>query len=77
MMLDQRQICVSAGSACTASDKKASHVIEALGYYGKQAEGTIRFSLGADNTEKEIAQTIQAVTECVNELRSIRLEEFS
>ena len=77
MMLDQRQICVSAGSACTASENKGSHVLKSLGYLDTQAEGTIRFSLGAENTDNEIAQTIQAVTECVNELRSIRLKEFS
>lgn len=71
MMLNMRQICVSAGSACT-SGSKTSHVLESLGYQEELAHGTIRFSLGIQNTEAEIEETIKTVKELVSQLRILR-----
>ena len=56
--LDLRGIAVSAGSACTAGSTKISHVLAALGMPEALAVGTVRFSLGRNNTEEEIRRAV-------------------
>lgn len=54
MQLDMAGIAVSAGSACTSGAAERSHVVTAMGIAGER-EADIRFSIGAENTEREIA----------------------
>lgn len=51
--LDLKGICISTGSACDSVNARLSHVIEAIHVPKEYAEGTIRISLGAENTEEE------------------------
>lgn len=51
--LDLKGISVSTGSACNGSNTQTSHVLQAIGLEEKWAHGTVRISLGRDNTEDE------------------------
>ena len=53
-LLDMEQIYISAGSACNSSETKISHVLQAIGMPKEMARGTIRISLGAENTMEEM-----------------------
>lgn len=52
--LDLKGICVSTGSACNSSTTQISHVLKAIGLNEEYAIGTIRVSIGKENTIKEI-----------------------
>lgn len=52
--LDLRGICVSTGSACNSKNMTISHVLQAIGLDEEYAKGTIRISLGKDNTKEEV-----------------------
>lgn len=52
--LDLMGICVSTGSACDSKNTQISHVIKAIGVPEEYAKGTIRISLGKDNTKEEV-----------------------
>lgn len=67
--LDMEGICVSAGSACASGSVKPSHVILAIGIPYEKAHGTIRISLGYQNTQKEIEFFIKTLIEIVTDLR--------
>lgn len=62
-MLDEKGICASAGSACSTGESMPSHVLTAIGLTQKEAEGTLRFSLGKENTKEEIEQVITILSE--------------
>ncbi|MBE6652634.1 MAG: cysteine desulfurase [Ruminococcaceae bacterium] len=68
--LDTEGIAVSAGSACTAGSPDPSHVITALGLDPETALGTIRISLGADNTDEDIARMTEAIVRLVTDLQA-------
>ncbi len=57
--LDLEGIAVSAGSACTAGSLEPSHVVLAMGIAPEQARGSVRFSLGRNNTSEEIAAVLE------------------
>lgn len=59
--LDEKGICASAGSACSTGDSNPSHVLTAIGLTAKEAEGTLRFSLGKENTKEEIDYVINVL----------------
>ena len=69
--LDLRGICVSTGSACTTDSPEPSHVLTAMGILPQAAQGTIRFSLGEDNTKEEIDSVIDALCDITTRLRNI------
>jgi cysteine desulfurase len=71
MLLDQRGICCSAGSACTAGSLEPSHVLKAMGYSTERARGSLRFSFSRFNTETEVAQALQIIPNAVEKLRSM------
>ena len=68
--LEQKEIYVSTGSACS-SKKKGSHVLNAIGLTQDESEGAIRFSLSDLNTKEEIMQTVEVLKESVSDLRMI------
>ncbi len=68
--LNEQNICVSSGSACSASSKEASHVIKALGYDDTLASCSLRITLGTDNTQEEVEYVIGAVKASINALRT-------
>ena len=70
VLLDQRGICVSAGSACAAGAITPSHVLTAIGRSKAQAMSAIRFSLDIGNTEEDIDYIADTVNELVEQLRS-------
>ena len=71
LLLDDKGICASSGSACTSGSLDPSHVLLAIGRVHDIAHGSLRLSLSDENTEEEIEYTISAVKEVVEYLRSI------
>lgn len=67
LKLDEFGICVSTGSACSSGEGKPSHVLTAIGLTKEQAEGTLRFTLGKENTKQEIDFTCKILNQiCQN-----------
>jgi len=71
MLLDQRGICCSAGSACTAGSLEPSHVLKAMGFSSERARGSLRFSFSRFNTEAEVDDALQIIPNAVEKLRSM------
>jgi cysteine desulfurase len=69
LALDQLDIAVSRGSACSAGAADPSSVLMAMGLNGQQSRSSIRFSLGKQNTAEEIETAIGAVPGAVARLR--------
>ncbi len=69
LLLDDKGICASSGSACTSGSLDPSHVLLAIGRVHDVAHGSLRLSLGEDITEEEIDYLIASVTEVVDYLR--------
>lgn len=67
--LDLRGIAVSAGSACTAGSTRISHVLAALGMEEALAVGTLRFSVGRDNSREEILLAASILKKLMNRHR--------
>lgn len=70
IMLDQKGICASSGSACASGAREPSHVLKAIGRADDEAKGSLRFTLSAHNTEEEIDTAVEVLTEIVGRLRS-------
>lgn len=64
--LQERGICVSAGSACSKGHR--SHVLEAMGVAPRLIDGSIRVSLSSETTEEEIRAFAQALPEAISAL---------
>ncbi len=71
LLLDDKGICVSSGSACTSGSLEPSHVLLALGRPHEIAHGSLRLSLSEENTDEEVEYIIKSVKEVVEYLRSI------
>ncbi len=71
LLLDEKGICASSGSACTSGSLDPSHVLLAIGRVHDIAHGSLRLTLSADNTEEEVKYVIEAVKEAVERLRSM------
>ena len=69
LLLDDKGIQASSGSACTSGSLDPSHVLLAIGRVHDVAHGSLRLSLGADVTEEEVDRIIEAVKEVVTYLR--------
>lgn len=69
-MLDRAGICVSAGSACTAGDFRASHVLLAMGLSEEAAYGGVRISLGRLNTMDEVKKIVETIYNIVKGIAS-------
>ena len=70
LLLDQRGISASSGSACTSGALDPSHVLLAIGRIHDVAHGSLRLSVGEDITKKEADYIITSVKEVVAHLRS-------
>ena len=71
LRLDLAGIAGSSGSACTAGSQEISHVLKAIGLTEEQAKGSLRLTVGPENTEEEIDEVVRAVKEIVEDLRSM------
>ncbi|MBQ7346987.1 MAG: cysteine desulfurase NifS [Clostridia bacterium] len=71
LLLDDKGICASSGSACTSGSLDPSHVLLAIGRVHDIAHGSLRLSLSEENTEEEIEYVIKSVKEVVEYLRGI------
>ena len=71
LMLDDKGICASSGSACTSGSLDPSHVLLAIGRPHEVAHGSLRLTITEENTEEEIDYMIRSVTEVVEQLRQM------
>lgn len=71
LQLDQKGIAVSSGSACASGSLEPSHVILALGLGAEEAHGSLRLSLGRENTVEEIDYFLEVFPPIVEKLRQM------
>ena len=69
--LDMKGIAASSGSACTSGSLDPSHVLLAMGLDHATAHGSLRLTLGADNTEEDVDCFLEAFPAIVERLRSM------
>ena len=69
--LDAKGICASSGSVCSSASLDPSHVLLAIGLPHAIAHGSLRLSLGADNTDADVDAMLAAVPEVVAYLRNM------
>jgi len=72
LMLNMKGIAASSGSACSSGANQPSHVLKAIGLSDVEAHGTLRFTIGAENTEKEIDYVLNELVQAIEKLREIR-----
>ncbi|MGD2043727.1 MAG: cysteine desulfurase family protein [Acidimicrobiia bacterium] len=68
MLLDQRDVCASAGSACQSGAATVSHVLEAMGLTPDEARESVRFSFGWNSTMEEADSAADTIIELVSRL---------
>ncbi len=71
LALDMRGISVSTGAACNAGSIEPSHVLRAMGLDWSSAQGSLRFSLGLQNTEVEVDRVLNALAEIMAQLQPL------
>ncbi|MDE7184141.1 MAG: cysteine desulfurase NifS [Lachnospiraceae bacterium] len=71
ILLDQKGICASSGSACTSGSLDPSHVLLAIGLPHETAHGSLRLTLSDETTKEEIDVTVEALKNIVARLRSM------
>jgi len=71
LMLNEKGICASTGSACSTKSLEASHVLLALGMSHEMAHGSLRFSLGKHTKEKDISRLMKVLPGIVRKLRDM------
>ena len=71
LLLDDRGICASSGSACTSGSLDPSHVLLAIGRPHEIAHGSLRLSFSEYNSESEVEKIVTAVSEIVEYLRDM------
>ena len=69
--LDLEGVAVSTGSACSSGTLEPSHVLKAMGLSSHRAQNSIRFSLGASNTEEQIDRVVEILPRIVAKLRTL------
>ena len=70
LLLDDKGVAVSSGSACTSGSLDPSHVLLAIGRPHEVAHGSLRISLGEDATEEQVDYIVKSVAEVIEYLRS-------
>lgn len=71
LMLDSYGIMASSGSACTSGALEPSHVLLALGLPHETAHGSLRITLGKDNTEEDVDKVLEVLPGIIASLRSM------
>ncbi|MCI9461648.1 MAG: aminotransferase class V-fold PLP-dependent enzyme, partial [Oscillibacter sp.] len=71
LLLDDKGICASSGSACTSGSLDPSHVLLAIGRPHEIAHGSLRLTIGEETTEEEVEYLIEAVRDAVLYLRNM------
>lgn len=71
LQLDMKGIAASTGSACSTGSLEPSHVLLALGLTHEQAHGSLRVTLGRENTEEEVDYLLEVLPGVVSKLREI------
>ncbi|HSL14136.1 MAG TPA: cysteine desulfurase family protein [Nitrososphaeraceae archaeon] len=74
--LDEDGILASTGSACSANLQQESHVLKAIGLNHEEISGSIRFTLGVQNTKEEIEKTIITLNHRIIELRKFSPRQY-
>lgn len=69
IMLDQKGICASSGSACTSGSLDPSHVLLAIGLPHEIAHGSLRLTLSAQTTKEEVDYTVEELKKIIERLR--------
>lgn len=63
LKLDEKGICASSGSACTSGLDSPSHVLTAIGLTSEYAQGSLRVTIGDDNTKEDIDYLVNSLIE--------------
>lgn len=71
LSLDMKGIAGSSGSACTSGSLDPSHVLLAIGLPHEIAHGSLRLTLGDNNTEEEIDYVLEVIPQVVQRLREM------
>ena len=71
LSLDMKGIAASTGSACTSGSLEPSHVLLAMGVRHEEAHGSLRITLGKDNTEDDVDYFLEAMKPIVEKLRDM------
>jgi cysteine desulfurase len=71
LLLDQRGLCCSAGSACTTGQHEPSHVLRAMGFDDTRARSSLRFSFSRFNSRAEVSRAVDLVEQCVARIRQV------
>jgi len=69
--LERDGVICSSGSACAAGSDEPSHVLTAVGIPAELAQTAVRFTLGAETTEQDVADAAAAVSRAVSVVRAI------
>jgi len=71
LSLDMEGVAASSGSACTSGELEASHVLLAIGLAPEIAHGSLRLTLGKENTEEDVDYVVEILPRIIKKLRSL------
>jgi cysteine desulfurase len=71
LLLDRHHICCSAGSACRTGLMEGSHVLRAMQLNAERVRGSLRFSLGRFNSDRDVDEACAIIPETINKLRQL------
>ena len=69
--LDFAGVCASSGSACSSASLEPSHVLLAIGLTAEMAQGSLRITLGRDNTDEDVEYVLSVLPEMIGKLRAM------
>ena len=69
--LDFAGVCASSGSACSSASLEPSHVLLAIGLTAEMAQGSLRITLGRDNTDEDVDYLLSILPDMIGKLRAM------